>query len=108
MKLELRFKNDEGELTEKLYNYESIQDAAYFMGLVQVGLRLNGVMYVLEDHYYDVEENTVVATCITQKAAEAKLALDLRNQMSPEFAARMQPPFRSDDGCGGCGGGGCH
>lgn len=112
MKIELRLVNDNGEQEVKLYDYENIEQAAYFMGLIQIGMQFNGQKYVMENHFLDLETNTVIANCITQKAADELLARELaKHQASEEFMqTHLSPPFRSNEGggCGGCGGGNCH
>jgi hypothetical protein len=110
MDIELKFKTVDGEEKEKNYAYESIEHAAYFMGLLQQGIKFDGEMYVMEDHYLDVTTNTVTVHCITVKAAEAKMAEAQRNMMSgvsPEFLDRLRPVFRNEDDDGCCGGGNC-
>jgi len=107
MDIELHFTQEDKEQGEEIkqYAYESIEAAAYFMGLLQQGIRYGGEMFVMEDHYLDVDSNTVIVLCITVKEAEKKLAAQRKQMLkdaSPEFLNRLRPAFKTDDGCGGC------
>jgi uracil-DNA glycosylase family 4 len=104
MDIELHFKVNEQITEVKKYTYENIQQAAYFMGLLQQGVKFGGEMYVMEDHYLDVDEGTVIVNCITIMEAEKKVAAINNRQVSPEFLEKLAPAFRTDNGDGGCGG----
>jgi hypothetical protein len=91
---------------EKVYPFDSMTDASIFMGLLQIGIKLNDEMYVMDEHYYDVESDSVKATCIKQTTMEKRLEEEKRKMMkeigiSPGFASRLIPPFKMDGGDGG-------
>jgi len=106
MDIELHFiqeDKDQGEEV-KIYGFQDIRQSAYFMGLLQQGVRYGGEMYVMEDHYLDVDDNTVIVNCITVKEAEKKISqqrAEMMSQVSPEFLDRLSPAFRGGDGSGG-------
>jgi len=111
MDIELHFTQEDEKQGEevKQYAYESIEQSAYFMGLLQQGIRYGGEMFVMEDHYLDVDSNTVVVNCITVKAAEKKIAAQhtkMMSEISPEFADRLGPAFKGGGFDGGNEGGG--
>lgn len=109
MDIEIHFNQEDETKDEglKQYAFENIQGAAYFMGLIQQGVKYGGEMYVMEDHYLDVDNNTVIINCITVAHAEKKIAAqrsEMMSQVSPEFLDRLGPAFKGGDG-GGEGGG---
>jgi hypothetical protein len=92
------------EVREEQYRFKTMTEAAHFIGLLQQGVMVNNIRYIMEDHYLDGDTGNVVVTCITEEEAKRKIEAyqsKMLDNVSPEFADRLSPLFRR----GGEGGG---